>query len=105
MGGYRGWACRVTPAGKFEPYANGLRSPAGLGVDPDGRPWYAENQGEYVGSSKVVPLEQGKFYGHLSGLVSLPGKMNPNSLVIVSFSTAWDRMTWAKPNALVSRRP
>jgi hypothetical protein len=79
MGGYRGWACRVTPEGKFEPYAYGLRSPAGLGVDPDGRLWYAENQGEYVGSSKVVPLEKGKFYGHLSGLVTLPGKMKPDS--------------------------
>ncbi|MBC8349618.1 MAG: c-type cytochrome [Verrucomicrobia bacterium] len=79
MGGYRGWACRVTPEGKFEPFANGLRSPAGLGTDPDGRIWYSENQGEYVGSSKVVPLEQDKFYGHLSGLVSLPGKKNPDS--------------------------
>ena len=79
MGGYRGWACRVTADGKFEPYANGLRSPAGLGIDPQGRLWYAENQGEYVGSSKVVPLEKGKFYGHLSGLVSLPGNMNPDS--------------------------
>jgi len=79
MGGYRGWACRLTADGKFEPYANGLRSPAGLGIDPDGRLWYAENQGEYVGSSKVVPLEQGKFYGHLSGLVDLPGGMNPES--------------------------
>jgi len=73
MGGYRGWACRVTPEGKFETYAYGLRSPAGLGVAPDGRIWYAENQGEYVGSSKIVPLEQGKFYGHMSGLVDLPG--------------------------------
>ena len=73
MGGYRGWACRVTPEGKFEPFAFGLRSPAGIGVAPDGRIWYAENQGEYVGSSKIVPLEQGKFYGHMSGLVDLPG--------------------------------
>lgn len=79
MGGYRGWACRVTPEGKFEPYAWGLRSPAGIGVDPEGRLWYAENQGEYVGSSKVVPLEKGGFYGHLSGLVTLPGKMKPDS--------------------------
>ncbi|QTN31105.1 c-type cytochrome [Akkermansiaceae bacterium] len=78
MGGYRGWACRVTPEGKFEPYAYGLRSPAGIGVAPDGRIWYAENQGEYVGSSKVVPLEQGKFYGHMSGLVDLPG-MGPDA--------------------------
>lgn len=78
MEGFRGWACRVTPEGKFEPYANGLRSPAGIGFDPEGRLWYAENQGEYVGSSKWVPLEQGKFYGHISGLVSLPG-MTPKS--------------------------
>ncbi|MED6299659.1 MAG: hypothetical protein VX860_06165, partial [Verrucomicrobiota bacterium] len=79
MGGYRGWACKVTPSGEFIPYAYGLRSPAGIGVDPEGRLWYAENQGEYVGSSKVVPLEQGKFYGHLSGLITLPGKMKPDS--------------------------
>jgi mono/diheme cytochrome c family protein len=78
MEGYRGWACRVTPEGKFELFAEGLRSPAGIGFDPDGRLWYAENQGEYVGSSKVVPLEKGKFYGNISGLVSLPG-MNPDS--------------------------
>ena len=78
MGGYRGWACRVTPEGKLEPFANGLRSPAGMGVDPAGRLWYAENQGEYVGSSKVVPLEKGKFYGHPSGLVTLEGKYKPN---------------------------
>lgn len=31
-----------------------------------------------MGSSKVVPLEQGKFYGHLSGLVTLAG-MTPES--------------------------
>ena len=78
MGGYRGWACRVTPDGKFEPFAMGLRSPAGLGIGPDGRIWYSENQGEYVGSSKVVPLEKGEFYGHISGLVDLPG-MEPDA--------------------------
>jgi len=79
MGGFRGWALRITPDGKSEPFAYGLRSPAGLAFDPDGRLWYAENQGEYVGSSKLVPLEKGKFYGHLSSLVDLPGKMKPDS--------------------------
>ncbi len=86
MGGYRGWSCRVTPEGKFEPFANGLRSPAGMGFAPDGRLWYSENQGEYVGSSKWVPLEQGKFYGHPSGLVDLPG---------VTPDTELDRDAWA----------
>ena len=78
MGGFRGWCCRVTPAGVFEPYASGLRSPAGLGIDPDGRLLYTDNQGEYMGSSKVSYLYKDHFYGHPSGLVSLPG-MKPDS--------------------------
>lgn len=78
MGGFRGWACRVTPDGVFQPYANGLRSPAGLAAAPDGRIVYTENQGEYVGSSKISYLVDGGFYGHPSGLVSLPG-MKPGS--------------------------
>jgi hypothetical protein len=78
MGGFRGWSCRVTPAGKFEPFASGVRSPAGLGIDPKGRLLYTENQGEYVGSSKISYLVKGEFYGHPSGLVSLPG-MTPTS--------------------------
>ena len=73
MGGYRGWSCVVTPEGEMSFFANGLRSPAGMGLAPNGRLWYSENQGEFVGSSKWVPLEKGKFYGHLSGLVDLPG--------------------------------
>lgn len=78
MGGFRGWACLVTPDGVFKPYANGLRSPAGLATAPDGRIVYTENQGEYVGSSKISYLVDGAFYGHPSGLVSLPG-MKPGS--------------------------
>lgn len=78
MGGFRGWCCKVTPDGKFEPFAPGLRSPAGIGFDPAGRLWYAENQGDFVGSSKIVALEKGKFYGHMASLVDLPG-MRPGS--------------------------
>lgn len=40
-------ARKVTLSGAFEPYASGLRSPAGIGFNPDGRLWYAENQGDY----------------------------------------------------------
>jgi hypothetical protein len=82
MGGFRGWACRVTPAGVFEPYASGVRSPAGLGMDPEGRIVYIDNQGEYFGSSKISYLIKDHFYGHPSGLVSLPG-MTPSSPEIV----------------------
>ncbi len=77
-GGFNGWAVRVEPDGKFQLFANGLRSPASLGVSPDGRVWYADNQGDFVGTSKLFELRKDRFYGHPAGLVDLPG-MTPDS--------------------------
>jgi cytochrome c2 len=94
-GGFRGWAIRVPPQGGFEPWANGMRSPASLGVAPDGRIWYADNQGEYVGTSKLFVLKKGAFYGHPAGLVDLPG-MTPDSPEI-----AWDRVKSHRESAVV----
>lgn len=78
QGGYRGWALKVTAAGETIPYASGLRSPAGLATGPAGKIFLTENQGEYVGTSKLFLLEEGKFYGHPASLVDLPG-MKPDS--------------------------
>ncbi len=82
-GGFAGWNIRVEPdnknsIAKFTPWANGLRSPAGMALSPDGRLWYSDNQGEYVGTSKIFVLEHNKFYGHPSSLIDLPG-MTPDS--------------------------
>jgi hypothetical protein len=77
-GGFDGWAIRVEPNGKFELFANGMRSPASLGVAPDGRIWYTDNQGDFVGTSKMFELKKDAFYGHPAGLVDLPG-MTPES--------------------------
>ncbi|MCF2949578.1 hypothetical protein L0668_15765 [Paraglaciecola aquimarina] len=63
-GGYRGWAYKISPDGKFMPFANGLRSPAGLGVSPNNEVFFTDNQGDWVETSKLHLLEQGKFYGH-----------------------------------------
>jgi hypothetical protein len=49
-----------------------------LGVSPDGRLWYTDNQGDFVGTSKMYELKKDKFYGHPAGLVDLPG-MTPAS--------------------------
>ena len=73
QGGYRGWALQVTPDGETTPFAMGLRSPAGLATGPDGKLYYTENQGEYNGTSKLHHLQEGRYYGHPSGLVDLPG--------------------------------
>jgi mono/diheme cytochrome c family protein len=94
-GGFRGWAARVKATGGFEPWASGLRSPAGLGVAPDGRLWYAENQGEYVGTSKVFVLKKDAFYGHPAGLVDRPG-MTPASPEI-----AWGNVANQRERAVI----
>lgn len=85
-GGLAGWNIRVEPNGKFTTWASGLRSPAGMGTGPDGRLWYSDNQGEYVGTSKIFVIEKDKFYGHPSSLVDLPG-MTPDSPEI-----AWEKV-------------
>jgi hypothetical protein len=77
-GGFNGWAIRVEPNGKFQLFSHGLRSPASVGAGPDGRVWYADNQGDFVGTSKLFELRKDKFYGHPAGLVDLPG-MTPDS--------------------------
>lgn len=94
-GGLAGWAIRVTPEGKSSLWANGLRSPAGISTAPDGTIWYADNQGEFVSTSKLFVLEKDKFYGHPSGLVDLPG-MTPDSPEI-----AWENVQDKREHALV----
>ncbi len=94
-GGFAGWNIRVEANGKFTPWANGLRSPAGLGTSPDGRLWYSDNQGEYMGTSKIFVIEQNNFYGHPASLVDLPG-MTPDSPEI-----AWEKVQNKRTNPII----
>ncbi len=94
-GGFNGWTIRVKPDGTFELFAKGLRSPASVGAGPDGRVWYADNQGDFVGSSKLFVLKKDAFYGHPAGLVDLPG-MTPASPEI-----AYDRWADSREKAVV----
>lgn len=95
-GGFRGWAMRIpAKGGSIEPYADGLRSPASLGLAPDGRLWYADNQGEFMGTSKVFVLKPGAFYGHPAGLVDRPG-MTPTSPEIT-----WEKVQATREPAVV----
>ncbi len=65
---WRGWCVKVTPDGKMEPYAYGLRSPNGINFAPDGELFYCDNQGEWVATNKLHHLKPGNFYGHQAGL-------------------------------------
>lgn len=84
---YRGWALKVSPDGVMTPFAGGLRSPNGIGIVPiplsgagggggggggggntETAVMYADNQGDFVGTNRVMVLEQGTWAGHPSGL-------------------------------------
>ncbi|RDC64943.1 c-type cytochrome [Adhaeribacter pallidiroseus] len=71
---WRGWTLKISPDGKVEPWATGMRSPAGLGMI-DGELFYSDNQGEYVGSGGIWHVKKGIFAGHPAGLkwTGLPG--------------------------------
>jgi len=65
---WRGWMIKITPEGKIEPWAAGLRSPAGININHEGDLFFAENQGDWVGSGKVTHLRKGDFAGHARSL-------------------------------------
>ena len=65
---WRGWFVKITPDGKLEPFAGGLRSPAGYSFNEEGDLFYGENQGDWVGSGRVTHLAKGEFAGNPGGL-------------------------------------
>lgn len=66
---YRGWVMKLDQSGKLHPYANGFRSPNGMGFDADHNLYVTENQGDWVGTSALYHVQEGNFYGHPSSLV------------------------------------
>ena len=65
---WRGWMVEITPDGQMIPIAAGLRSPCGILVTSKGEWFFAENQGEWIGSGRVTHVMPGDFAGHPAGL-------------------------------------
>ncbi|HEY8484894.1 MAG TPA: hypothetical protein VIL13_09800 [Longimicrobiales bacterium] len=70
---YRGWVMKVTPDGKTIPWASGFRSPNGLVLDKDGNLFVTDNQGDWLGASKLFHVQPGRFHGHPPSLAWEPG--------------------------------
>jgi cytochrome c551/c552 len=64
---WRGWTMKISPDGKMEPWATGMRSPCGLGII-DGELFYDDNQGDWMGSGGIWHVKKGSFTGHPAGL-------------------------------------
>ena len=72
---WHGWMIKITPDGKMKPFAAGMRSPAAFSLNDKGDIFYAENQGDWVGSGSITHVEEGDFVGNPASLVwsQLPG--------------------------------
>ena len=63
----RGKVIRIHPdTGEAEFVASGLRTPNGIGYGVDGELFVADNQGDWLPSSKIMHLEDGAIYGSRS---------------------------------------
>lgn len=86
---YRGWIMKIKEDGTLQPWATGMRSPAGLGII-DGELWYTENQGDYIASGGMWHIKKGTFTGHPAGLrwTGLPN--SPLNLTTEKFNSIVD---------------
>lgn len=87
---WRGWIMRITPDGQMQPWATGVRSPCGLGMI-DGELFYADNQGDWMGSGGVVHVKKGAFMGHPAGLRWSSQPNSPVTLTEAQFNAKVDQ--------------
>lgn len=99
---WRGWTLKIQPDGSMEPWATGMRSPAGLGVIDD-ELFYADNQGDWIASGAIWHLSKGSFTGHPAGLEWSSEENSPVTLSLEKFNSTLDRKQiqkdgkWIKP--------
>ena len=63
---WRGWALTFNERGEVTPVCGGLRSPNGIGRNADGEMFCTDNQGDWVGTNKLMHLSRGDWHGHPS---------------------------------------
>jgi len=66
---WKGWIVHADANGKITPFAKGFRAHNGIMIDPQGRMFATDNQGDWRGTSPLYHIEKDNFYGHPSSLV------------------------------------
>ncbi len=85
---WRGWIVRITPEGKFEPFASGFRQANGIALSPDDELFVTDNQGDYKPSTGLLHVERGDFHGHAASL-----KWEPDfKATTVTTESLWQRL-------------
>ncbi|GAB3689304.1 hypothetical protein GCM10027592_05510 [Spirosoma flavus] len=86
---WRGWTMKIDEKGNMQPWATGMRSPCGLGIY-DNELFYADNQGDWMGSGGIVHVKKGSFVGHPAGLRWTGMANSPVKLSIEQFDAQID---------------
>lgn len=74
---HRGTSFKVTPDGTYSTISWGLRSPAGICIDPrNDELFYTDNQGDFVATSALFHIKQDAFHGHPASLRYHPNYQN-----------------------------
>ncbi len=89
---WRGWVLKISKEGEMVPIATGLRSPAGFGFNEEGDLFYAENQGDWVGSGRISHVESGDFLGNPAGLKWTSEPNSPLSLNADAIATTGETL-------------
>lgn len=87
---WRAWTMKISEDGSMEPWATGMRSPAGYGLYND-ELFYTDNQGDWVGSGALWHLPKGAFAGHPAGLKWSGEKDSPIKLTEAQFYSKIDK--------------
>jgi len=104
---YRGWVMKLSTDGKLSPFAPGFRSPNGLGFDLKGNLFVTDNQGDWLGSSHLYHVKEGKFYGHPASLLWTKGwnRGNPALLPVNELNKMRTLPAIEFPNSLIANSP
>ena len=103
---YRGWVMQLSPEGELTPWALGFRSPDGIGFDQQGDMFVTDNQGDWLGTSKLYHVEKDKFYGHPSSLVWQPGwDVDPLTLPVATLDSMRTRAAVLFPHNVMANSP
>lgn len=86
---WRGWAMKISADGTMEPWATGMRSPAGIGLINDDL-FYTDNQGDWMGSGALWQVDKGDFMGHPAGLAWTGMPNSPLKLTEAKFNSLID---------------
>ena len=104
---YRGWMMKLGKDGILRAFASGFRSPNGIGFDLEGNLFSTDNQGDWIGTSPLHHVQEGKFYGHPGSLVWQKGwnKGNPFLLSIPVLDSMRTRGAVLFPHGIIANSP